>query len=99
MHSPIGLDIDGSIGLTVVMDQKTALINLATCLAQHQNVTHFAISMRASGKGDFFKRLMEGGDCRTTTARNLMNYFAVNWPEDLEWPEGVPRPEPSKTSA
>jgi hypothetical protein len=82
------------------MDQRSALIRLADDLALHGGVTHFAISMRALGKGDFFKRLKEGGDCRTATASRVLRWFADNWPDhDLEWPPGIPRPPRSKREA
>jgi hypothetical protein len=55
------------------MDQRHALITLADTLAAHQGVTHFAISMRSLGKGDFFKNMKEkGADCRTKTAAMLI---------------------------
>lgn len=74
------------------MEQKHALITLADTLAKHQGVTHFAISMRALGKGDFFKKLKDGGDCRTTTASRVLTWFDQHWASDLEWPKGVERP-------
>lgn len=63
------------------MDQRIALITLAELLAAHQCVTHFAISMRALGKGDFFKKLKGGGDCRTATAYQIRirSRNAVDW--------------------
>ena len=74
------------------MTQRTALITLAETMAAHHGVTHFAISMRALGKGDFFKKLMAGGDCRTATATRVLARFSDNWPADLEWPRDIPRP-------
>lgn len=74
------------------MTQRTALITLAETMAAHHGVTHFAISMRALGKGDFFKKLMAGGDCRTATAARVLAWFSDNWPADLEWPRDIPRP-------
>lgn len=79
------------------MDQRHALITLAETLAAHQGVTHFAISMRALGKGDFFRNLKEKGyDCRTRTAARLMSWFSDNWPSDLAWPSDIPRPAPNR---
>ena len=50
------------------METKHPLLALSEALAAHQGVTHFAISMRVMGKGDFFKGLMRpGADCRTRT--------------------------------
>ena len=76
------------------MDQRQSLITLAETLAAHQGVTHFAISMRALGKGDFFKKIRDNGaDCRTLTAAKLVTWFDSNWPSDLEWPKSIPRPQ------
>jgi hypothetical protein len=73
--------------------QRETLIYLAEEMAAHLGVTHYAISMRALGKGDFFKNMIEKGyDCRTRTASKLMSWFSDNWPEELEWPSDIPRP-------
>ena len=74
------------------MTQPRDLIILAQTLAAHQGVTHFAISMRALGKGDFFQKLMAGRDCRTATAARVLAWFDQNWADDLEWPRDIPRP-------
>lgn len=82
------------------MDQRQSLITLAETLAAHQGVTHYAISMRALGKGDFFKNLRDNGaDCRTLTAAKVVRWFDANWLTDLEWPRSIPRPEKSKEVA
>lgn len=79
------------------MEQRAALITLADTLAAHEGVTHYAISYRALGKGDFFKKMKEqGSDCRTQTAAKLMRFFEQAWPADLEWPVGIPRPTKSQ---
>lgn len=76
------------------------LVALARSLAAHEGVTHWAISGRMTratsptrkGKGDFFLKLMDGGDCRTSTYTRTIRWFAANWPQDLEWPSDIPRP-------
>ncbi len=63
----------------LVMDMKHPLVTLSEALAAHQGVTHFAISMRAKGKGDFFKRLMRpGADCRTTACTKSGSSFSTS---------------------
>lgn len=79
------------------MKPKHPLVTLAEAMATHQGVTHYALSMRAQGKGDFFKRLMRpGADCRHATAQMMFAWFDLNWPADLEWPREVPRPRSPK---
>lgn len=74
------------------MEDRDALIRLANLLAAHDGVTHWAISMRATRKGDFFYRLTKGADCQTETARRVLRWFSDHWPEDLPWPADIPRP-------
>ncbi|NTT86893.1 hypothetical protein [Tabrizicola fusiformis] len=82
------------------MDTKSALLTLSEAMAAHQGVTHFAISMRLFGKGDFFKRLSRpGADCRTKTAALALEWFNQNWPADLEWPSSISRPPKTKKEA
>ena len=84
-------------GYRLGMDQKHPLLQLCEALAAHQGVSHFAISMRIMGKGDFFKRLMgPGTDCRTRTSERVIDWFDRNWPVDLEWPRDIPRPRSPK---
>lgn len=72
--------------------QTRNLVLLAEALAQHGAVTVDAISARALGKGHFFKRLSLGGDCRTATAEQVLEWFDFIWPIDLDWPPAIRRP-------
>ena len=77
---------------------KNHILTLAARLAEHQGVTHWAISMRLAGKGDFLHRLAKPrGDCTTSTYERAMQFFARTWPADLQWPTDVPRPAPDTT--
>lgn len=78
------------------MNRRNTLLTLATLWADHDRVTHWAISMRLVRKGDFFKRLMDGHDCREATYRRVLRLFSDHWPADLSWPADIPRPEPSE---
>lgn len=75
------------------------LSSLATVLAAHEGVTHWAISMRLFGKGDFFRKLEGGSNPRTDTYEKALAKFSDLWPEDLEWPQSIPRPSTKKESA
>lgn len=75
------------------------LITLADAFGAHENVSHWAVSMRLTEKGDLIDRLKKGGDVRTTTYEQLMGRFSALWPADLEWPQAVPRPFTPKDAA
>jgi len=73
--------------------QITNILRLADEFGKHLNITHWAVSMRLSGKGNFLDKLMNGGDTHTKTADRVLRWFSDNWPADLEWPADVPRPQ------
>jgi hypothetical protein len=72
---------------------RSELIELAQCLAEHEGVTHWAISSRIFGKGNFFANLMNGAAALDTTISRAERWFGENWPEDLSWPEDIMRPD------
>jgi hypothetical protein len=72
------------------------ILTLADTLGAHLGVTHWAISMRVSTKGDFIKKLRDGGDARTKTVSRVFELFSQQWPADLDWPNHVPRPNPTQ---
>ncbi|MGR3823586.1 MAG: hypothetical protein ACU0A5_13535 [Salipiger marinus] len=72
------------------------LLRLAADLAEHEGVTHWAISMRLFGKGDFFRNLEKGSHPRSDTYERALALFSKAWPADLEWPKGVERPSPTE---
>lgn len=73
------------------------MVRLCQDLAAHQKVTHWAISMRMFGKGDFFAKLISGErkGCHTETAETSFQWFSDNWPSDLDWPAHIARPKPA----
>lgn len=74
------------------MSQREHLVELARTLAAHEGVTHFAISMRIFGKGDFFHGVItKGRDCQTKTAERVLAWFDTHWPADLAWPKHIAR--------
>lgn len=81
------------------MDQRTTILTLLHQMCGHIGKTHWTISMRIFGKGDFFKGILSGGDCRTMTAARVIQWFADNWPADLAWPDHITRPDPSAKTA
>lgn len=71
---------------------RTNLLRLATELSGHEGVTHWAISMRLFGKGDFFFQLEKGRQPRSDTYEKALGLLSQRWPTDLEWPAEIERP-------
>jgi hypothetical protein len=73
-----------------------ALTSLATTYAAHIERSSFTVANRVGVHPKLFQRLQAGGGCRVDTYLAVMDWFAENWPSDLEWPEEVPRPTQPK---
>ena len=74
------------------------LVELASLLATHDGVTHWAISYRAVKKGDLFHRIAEGKGVTLATYNRALQWFSDHWPADLLWPADIERPEPGPDS-
>jgi hypothetical protein len=72
------------------------LTALCDAYANHMSITHWRVSFLVRGDGSFFKRLKDGSTCTLKTFRKSIQWFSDHWPEDLEWPEGIPRPSKSE---
>lgn len=90
----------GPIGLYTRMSTHTDhIVRLASIIGDHEGVSHWAISMRITGRGDRIERLLNGGDVLTGTYETIICNFAAVWPADLAWPADIPRPSRSKDAA
>lgn len=73
-----------------------SLIKLAETWASHNALMLSTVSTYAANDGKFFGKLKLGSGCTLKTAARISQWFSDNWPEDLEWPEGIQRPPVSK---
>ncbi len=80
-------------------DTHAHLISLSDAYGAHMNVSRWRVSFLARGDGMFFKRLSEGSSCTLKTDTLVLQWFADNWPADLEWPRHIPRPPKTKKEA
>lgn len=67
---------------------------LAETLSAKTGLAEATISNRAVGRATLFKRIREQKGCTVDTAVTAFDWFAANWPGDLEWPRDIPRPKP-----
>jgi len=75
------------------------ICTLIEALAAHTGRANSTISRLSTGSGDTYRRLtLTGADgarkhrITTDRAEATINWFAANWPKDLEWPAGMTRP-------
>ena len=74
---------------------STSLVRLGRILADHKGIRLSTLGRKVANHGLFFARL-EGGHTITEARKyRIFQYLSDHWPEDLDWPPGIPRPEPS----
>lgn len=73
------------------MDER-ALLKLAVAFSAHVDRSTTTVAKWVGVHSRLFRRLEDGQGCHTSTLREVANWFDQNWPDDLEWPQGVDRP-------
>lgn len=71
---------------------KEILVRLAETYAAHRGLTLSTVSTYAATDGKFFPELKRGASCTLRRAARVLDWFADNWPADLEWPRDIARP-------
>ena len=70
------------------------VLALARAYADCVGISLTTAGVRAAGNDKMFVRLATGRTCTVRSLERAARWFACNWPVGLDWPEGVPRPEP-----
>jgi len=72
-------------------------LKLAKLYSEHTGLKLSSIGAYAANDGRHFLEIEEKGrECLPRTARRVAEWFSENWPQDLAWPQGVPRPSAPK---
>ena len=79
------------------MDEQS-LVDAAQRFASARGITLWRVGFLAAGDGKFFARLKAGRTCTLRVARVVVQYLSDHWPDDHEWPDGIPRPAPRPKS-
>lgn len=75
-----------------------ALLTLARRYAARRALTLSTVSTYITGSGDTFARLEQGRTITLRRAEVLLKKFSDRWPQELEWPAGIPRPRRAAAS-
>lgn len=78
---------------------KLHLLLLAQIYAAHIKRSLNRVAVRAGAHSRLFQTIQQGGGCHVDTLQRTFDWFAANWPADLEWPASVPRPAKAKDRA
>jgi hypothetical protein len=75
------------------------LIDLAEVYARSEAVEEKTVSNRVFGDSKKLTAMRSGGDITVGRFNAAVRWFSANWPEGVDWPNGIPRPEFAKEAA
>ena len=73
------------------MEPTDELLVLARTLAAHRGISLARLATIVANDGRFFTQIETGRSPTIRTYRKASGWFSEHWPEDLVWPDGVPR--------
>lgn len=71
---------------------REQLERLAEDMSKHLGWKLSTIGTYGVNDGKIFDRWSRGGGCTLRTSKAFLAWFSDNWPEELSWPEDIPRP-------
>ena len=72
-----------------------AIVSLIRCYAAGREISVSYASRLITGSGDTVDRIVRGTSLTARRAERIRQRASERWPDDLEWPPGIPRPAPT----
>ena len=90
----------GAVILPMLPDMNAihTLLIVAKAYGEAEGVRPETVSSRVFNDGKKLTHLRNGGKIWTDRFEAAMLWFSDNWPEGVDWPNGVLRPLPSRAS-
>ena len=80
-------------------DTARQLIALCDLFAALTGRSVSTVSRQATGSGDTIARLRRGCAITTRRAERAFRFLSEHWPDPVEWPAHIPRPDPPPAGA
>ena len=71
------------------------IVSLIRRYATGREISVSYASRLITGSGDTVDRIVRGTSLTARRAERIRQRASERWPEDLEWPRGIPRPAPT----
>jgi hypothetical protein len=75
------------------------ILALADRYGTANDLTRRQVSWRVFNDTNKLDALFDGGDLTTRRYSAALDFFSGNWPDGVEWPEGIARPAPDHAEA
>ena len=74
------------------MTHREVLLTLFECYCQRAKLSQARVSTLVFNHGGRIARIRAGRDFTVGSYERALRWFSDQWPEELSWPEGIPRP-------
>jgi hypothetical protein len=74
------------------MNMRQEIVEVADRYAEALGIGRKRVSFIVLNRGSRLDQIADGGDLNTGTFESAMQWFSDNWPDGLDWPEGILRP-------
>ena len=81
------------------MNLRDHLISLIETYAAAKGISPSHVSTMQFSSGSKYRELKEGRDITVGRLEAAVAWFDANWPDDVPWPEGLPRPSVAAQAA
>lgn len=77
------------------MNLRQHLLTLIHTFATARGVSGSRVTTLAMNSGNVYRTLVEGGNITLDRIDTAIQWFSDNWPEGVDWPDGLARPSPT----
>ena len=74
------------------MTHREVLLTLFECYCRRAKLSQARVSTLVFNHGGRIARIRAGRDFTVGSYERALRWFSDQWPEELSWPEGIPRP-------
>jgi hypothetical protein len=80
------------------MNLREQLVKLLEAYAAARGLSLARVSTIVFNHGTMHQRLVDGSDITVGRLESAVLWLSTNWPEGVDWPDGIARPVPEPSS-
>lgn len=80
------------------MAMTDQILTVADAYCEAKKLSRARVSTLVFNDGKKIDLIANGADLSTGKFESAMSWFSANWPADVDWPTGIPRPSASASA-